>query len=347
MRFAALRAPAIATPRQVQGPSIQRGVSHLPGLARASRWPPASERGPGSSSSPATRSGCFPSGRRETARRAGRRLRRPVRGPRRLGGAAGGGPLPRPAGGGPAGAAGRHRPGTSSSSLTAPSTVCLCGLAPRPRRRPLATRYDISYAPSATLWLRWRTVDGAAPPQRALALADPAPPGDGGTAVERASRCLAEGLMESPAVRPREARVLVRGLGGGSLRSSADASESDLKQADLSRSAASSSRRMPSSTTRSPSVPRWCSPLAARARGRPAAVPRDRRLGPGGPGRDPLDLPKRRGRRPRRRGQHGSRPRLLSRPAPVPWSPRSGGCETTSRRSWRDGSPTSSPWDGA
>lgn len=85
----------------------------------------------------------------------------------------------------------------------------------RPARdsAPLATRYEITLAPSATLWLRWRETrpDPAVTP--ALVLADPA--------------ALA-GLEPLPYAR-REGRAVRRHLGGGELLVGKEASETYVK----------------------------------------------------------------------------------------------------------------------
>ncbi len=107
-------------------------------------------------------------------------------------------------------------------------------LRPDPNAPPLATRYEISYAPSATLWLRWRKTIGTLPAPGALALADPALQGTAETAAERAADPWLGGLHGGrlPFAR-REAQALVQGLGGGSVRSGVEASESALKHTSL------------------------------------------------------------------------------------------------------------------
>ena len=107
---------------------------------------------------------------------------------------------------------------------------------------PLATRYQLTVVPSATLWLRWRAsrpLPGARP---ALALADPPAPGDGkaasasapgrrGAPAERAAVFAAmQALPPLPYARS-EGRAVVRHLGRGSvLRVGEEASEAFLKR---------------------------------------------------------------------------------------------------------------------
>jgi CHAT domain-containing protein len=107
---------------------------------------------------------------------------------------------------------------------------------------PLATRYQLTVVPSATLWLRWRAsrpLPGARP---ALALADPPAPGAGktpsagapdrrGAPAERAAVFAAmQALPPLPYARG-EGRAVVRHLGPGSvLRVGEDASEEFLKR---------------------------------------------------------------------------------------------------------------------
>jgi CHAT domain-containing protein len=86
-----------------------------------------------------------------------------------------------------------------------------------PGGKPIAWRYQISIAPSATLWANWRTARPPRPAERpALVLADPPPPTE---AVQRAFQ--AEGIRlpaePLPAAR-READALVRSLGWGCER---------------------------------------------------------------------------------------------------------------------------------
>jgi CHAT domain-containing protein len=91
-----------------------------------------------------------------------------------------------------------------------------------PQAPPLAVRYALTQAPSATLWLAWKGRRPAAAPIPALALADP-PLRDG------------ERLGPLPYAR-QESAAVVRALGGGSVRRfGAAASEAYLKTAALRR----------------------------------------------------------------------------------------------------------------
>jgi CHAT domain-containing protein len=98
---------------------------------------------------------------------------------------------------------------------------------------PLAARYEISYVPSATLWLRWQRERDALPRGGTLAIVDPELP-----AVDPAEKRFADAeWIGGPSLGPlpharREARTLVR-LTGGTMRHGAEASERFLKEADL------------------------------------------------------------------------------------------------------------------
>jgi CHAT domain-containing protein len=85
---------------------------------------------------------------------------------------------------------------------------------------PLAARYEITLAPSATLWLRWRGEPRASAARSALVLADP-------------EIALGPGLGPLPHARA-EGRTIVRTLGGGAeLWTGQAASEGALKAAPL------------------------------------------------------------------------------------------------------------------
>jgi CHAT domain-containing protein len=106
-----------------------------------------------------------------------------------------------------------------------------------PDAEPLAARYELGAAPSATLWHHWRSSGPGGAGSSALALADPlletsgAEPGE-----ERSARAGIEDAL-GPLPRARsEARALVRRLGGDSrLLAGAEASEGFVKSADLGR----------------------------------------------------------------------------------------------------------------
>ncbi len=104
---------------------------------------------------------------------------------------------------------------------------------------PLATRYQLSLAPSATLWRRWRTRAPRRTAAPALVMADPAWAGDrpGGEAEERASAfAVGAGLGALPHAR-REGRAVVRHLGreGSLLLAGEAATEHFLKHQELRR----------------------------------------------------------------------------------------------------------------
>ena len=102
---------------------------------------------------------------------------------------------------------------------------------------PLAERFELSLAPSATLWEWWvndETVPFSIP---VLALADPELPvaGDDGTPAAMRSWALERGMTLGPLPHARdEARSLTRRLGGGSrMWLASEASEAALKQIEL------------------------------------------------------------------------------------------------------------------
>jgi tetratricopeptide (TPR) repeat protein len=101
-------------------------------------------------------------------------------------------------------------------------------LRPDPGGAPLATRYEITLTPSATLWLRWRQEAAATSGASALVLADPvsaiSPP-----ASTRAAGFPPANLGALPWAR-LEGKAVLRHLGWGSrLLVGADASEAYLK----------------------------------------------------------------------------------------------------------------------
>lgn len=120
---------------------------------------------------------------------------------------------------------------------------------PFPALRPdakgpsLASRYEITVAPSATLWLHWRRSQPAPAARTLLALADPVMPGapatpanTAGRPVNRAASLVAAPRLEALPFARREGRAAVRYLDGGSLlRTGKEASEGFLKGEDLSR----------------------------------------------------------------------------------------------------------------
>ncbi len=100
---------------------------------------------------------------------------------------------------------------------------------------PLASRFEISLAPSCSTWLRWSRAQRTEAPSPVLALADPTlSAGPGAPAGYRAAT-LASGLSLGPLPRARqEARSVVSRLGGGSrLVVGSDATERSIKTAEL------------------------------------------------------------------------------------------------------------------
>jgi CHAT domain-containing protein len=100
---------------------------------------------------------------------------------------------------------------------------------------PLATRFEISLAPSATAWVRWKRQREGEPALNVLAIADPAV-----AATADADPVRGAGLFaETPRLGPlpnakKEVRVMLRALGGrGRLLIGSRATEAALKQEDL------------------------------------------------------------------------------------------------------------------
>jgi hypothetical protein len=105
-----------------------------------------------------------------------------------------------------------------------------------PEGEPLAERFEISYAPSATTWARWKKTPSESAGRATLAFADPELPAPSGASRERAADPWLEGLRlgRLPFAR-REASNALRQLGPGELRTGPDASEHFLKHVDLER----------------------------------------------------------------------------------------------------------------
>jgi CHAT domain-containing protein len=101
---------------------------------------------------------------------------------------------------------------------------------------PLALRYNVSYIPSATIWLQWIRPESTTAPPRGLAFADPEISLTGGGAEERGEDPWLTGLRLNPLPHARrEAAEMVRSIGNDSrLLQSGKASEHALKQSDLS-----------------------------------------------------------------------------------------------------------------
>ncbi len=116
-------------------------------------------------------------------------------------------------------------------------------LRPAAEAEPVIARYQLSVAPSATLWRHWRSLDPPASDAPALALADPllVPGGDAATGpsarppVRQWELAASADLPPLPHAR-EEGRTVVRILGGGSrLLQGEEATERFLKEHDLQR----------------------------------------------------------------------------------------------------------------
>jgi hypothetical protein len=100
---------------------------------------------------------------------------------------------------------------------------------------PLGARYEIVVAPSATLWLHWRT-EGPSPARRVLTLADPALEGSRETNAGTRSVMLQQGLRLGRLPHARtESRAIARHVGAVDALVGAGASEQALKSSDLRR----------------------------------------------------------------------------------------------------------------
>lgn len=107
-------------------------------------------------------------------------------------------------------------------------------LRPGPDAPPLASRYEITLTPSATLWLGWRRADRTAGPQAsALVLADPAPAAVAPAAMRSAAFADPGRLGRLPWAQI-EGEAVLRHLGKGSrLLAGADATEAYLKRGPI------------------------------------------------------------------------------------------------------------------
>jgi len=102
-----------------------------------------------------------------------------------------------------------------------------------PDEPPLVERFEITHAPSASVWLLLRGGPDTATDARALILADPEfPRASLDHAALRAFRLTDVSIGRLPFAR-REARSVLRSLGDGDIRVGAAATEAFLKQADL------------------------------------------------------------------------------------------------------------------
>ncbi len=100
----------------------------------------------------------------------------------------------------------------------------------------LASLFRISYAPSVTVWMRWKDDGRDSAPPRGLAFADPEIAPASGDADERGESPWLAGLTLNPLPYAREeAAAMARSFGNDSMVLKArDASEHSLKAADLS-----------------------------------------------------------------------------------------------------------------
>jgi CHAT domain-containing protein len=104
-------------------------------------------------------------------------------------------------------------------------------LRPEPDGDPLATRYEITLAPSATLWLHWRQFRPAPAVTPALVLADPVTLlTRGGAAGERSATVLTPVRLGPLPDARTEGKAVIRHLGGGQLLVGKDASETYVKR---------------------------------------------------------------------------------------------------------------------
>jgi CHAT domain-containing protein/tetratricopeptide (TPR) repeat protein len=105
-------------------------------------------------------------------------------------------------------------------------------LRPEPDGTPLATRYEITLAPSATLWLHWRKARPAPTVTPALVLADPVTLVTGGdaTAGERSAAVLTPVRLGPLPYARTEGKSVMRHLNGGELLVGKDASETYIKK---------------------------------------------------------------------------------------------------------------------
>jgi CHAT domain-containing protein len=102
-----------------------------------------------------------------------------------------------------------------------------------PDALPLAARFEMVQAPSATLWLQWRTTATSQPSGRMLTLADPSLT-EGGEAAQVRNAVLFDGLRlgRLPYAR-QESRAIARHIRGVEALIGENASEKALKSRDL------------------------------------------------------------------------------------------------------------------
>jgi CHAT domain-containing protein len=103
-------------------------------------------------------------------------------------------------------------------------------LRPEPDSDPLATLYEITLAPSATLWLRWRETRPVQAVTPALVFADPVSLASGeGVAGERSATFIAPARLGKLHFARAEGKSVVLHLGGGELLVGEQATEAYLK----------------------------------------------------------------------------------------------------------------------
>jgi hypothetical protein len=108
-------------------------------------------------------------------------------------------------------------------------------LRPRPEALPLASRYEITVAPSATVWLRLKSRPGDNAPTSLLVLADPELSSAHGAAAETRAWAFGAGAALGPLPHARrEGRAAIRRL-GGRLLVGREAAERFVKTTDLRR----------------------------------------------------------------------------------------------------------------
>ncbi len=133
--------------------------------------------------------------------------------------------------------------------------------------RSLVERYEISVAPSAALWLRWKTSPAEAKDLPVLAVADPGPSGGtvsvGMSGIERWTDGPSPGTLRHAR---REARTAVLLARGGVVLQGKQATERSLKRMDLSRFGILHIAAHSFVDEERPIAPRSCSPRAPRRR---------------------------------------------------------------------------------
>jgi tetratricopeptide (TPR) repeat protein len=106
-------------------------------------------------------------------------------------------------------------------------------LRPSPDAAPIVSRYEIVMAPSATLWLHWRTSRAAPSARRALVLADPELGHPREPESSERQALLQQGLRAGPLPQARwESRAIERHLGDVEALIGVNASETVLKAHD-------------------------------------------------------------------------------------------------------------------